>query len=166
MWEIAKFSRRFEVRSLTDDDADAVAALCRDNPQFYTYCDAEPSREQVLRDMHDTPPDTDRSRKYFVGFYEGGALAAILDIVDGYPAPQTAYIGFFMVAKARQEQGLGSALIGEIETYLKSAGMTAVRLAINQGNPQSTGFWEKNGFSVVKEVEKNGFMYIVAEKRL
>ena len=166
MWDVTKFSRRFEVRALTDDDADAVLALCRENPQFYKYCDAEPSREQVLRDMHDTPPDTDRSRKYYVGFYEDGTLAAVMDVVDGYPAPQTAYIGFFMVAKAWQGQGFGSALIREVEAYLKTAGMTAVRLAINKGNPQSTGFWEKNGFSVVKEVEKNGFMYLVAEKAL
>ena len=166
MWDVTKFSQRFEVRALTDDDADAVLALCRENPQFYKYCDAEPSREQVLRDMHDTPPDTDRSRKYYVGFYEDGTLAAVMDVVDGYPAPQTAYIGFFMVAKAWQGQGFGSALIREVEAYLKTAGMTAVRLAINKGNPQSTGFWEKNGFSVVKEVEKNGFMYLVAEKAL
>ena len=166
MWEVAKFSRRFDVRVMTDDDAVAVAALCRENPQFYKYCDREPSREQVLCDMHDTPPDTDRSHKYYVGFYEDGQLSAVMDIVDGYPTPPTAYIGFFMVAQSRQGQGVGSTLIREIEPYLKSVGVTAVRLAINKGNPQSTHFWEKNGFGVIKEVEKDGSAFLVAEKSL
>ena len=33
----------------------------------------------------------------------------------------------------------------------KSIGKTAVRLEIDQGNPQSTHFWKKNGFMIITE---------------
>lgn len=37
--------------------------------------------------------------------------------------------------------------------YLRSIGKTAVRLAIDKGNPQSTHFWTKNGFEVIAEAD-------------
>ena len=166
MMDITKLSRVYTVRELNDGDADTVAAIGRGNPQFYQYCDAEPSREQVLRDMHGTPPDTDPALKHYAGFFDGGEMIAVMDIVDGYPTPDTAYIGFFMLAKSMQGRGVGSAIVREAEGYLKSVGKTAVRLAINKGNPQSSRFWEKNGFAVIREVERDGWVYRVAEKKL
>ena len=164
--DITKLSRVYTVRELNDDDAEAVAAICRGNPLFYEHCAQEPTREQVLADMHDAPPDADPALKHYVGFFEGSEMIAVMDIVDGYPAPETAYIGFFMLAKSMQGRGVGSAIVREAEGYLKSVGKVAIRLAINKGNPQSSRFWEKNGFAVIREVKRDGWVYRVAEKKL
>ena len=40
--------------------------------------------------------------------------------------------------------------------YLETIGIRSVRLAINKGNPQSTHFWKKNGYSILREVYKDG----------
>jgi hypothetical protein len=45
-------------------------------------------------------------------------------------------------------------------------GKTAIRLAINKDNPQSNHFWKKNGFNVIKEVNRNGELILIAEKKL
>ena len=37
------------------------------------------------------------SDKYFFGFFEREELVAVMDLVDGYPAQRTSYIGFFMM---------------------------------------------------------------------
>ena len=166
MIEVSRLSRRYSVRPLGDDDVDDVLALCVENPQFYRYCEEEPTREQVLLDMRITPPGIGPSQKYYVGFFQGGELVAVLDLIDGYPAPETAYIGFFMLRLRLQGKGTGSALIREVTDCLKSAGKTAVRLAINKGNPQSTHFWEKNGFAVIREVRRNGWTLQEAERIL
>ena len=35
-----------------------------------------------------------------------------------------------------------------------------------KGNPQSTHFWKKNGFSVIYEADRDGHALLVAEKEL
>ena len=166
MIDISKLSDRYELRRLDVCDADAVLALCKGNPQFYRYCEAEPTAAQVRKDLTMTPPGKDRSDKYFVGFYERGTLVAVLDLIDGYPAPDVAYFGLFMVARPFQGQQRGSAIVHDAAAYLKSAGKTTIRLSIDKMNPQSTHFWKKHGFQTIKEVDRNGWPMLVAELRL
>lgn len=166
MIDISGLSSRYGVRRLDESDAEGILALCRENPQFYRYSAAEATLERVLDDLRIAPPGIAPPDKYFVGFYQGNALIAVMDLIDGYPTPETAYIGFFMMDKAHQGRKLGSAIIREAAAYLKAIGMTAIRLAIDKGNPQSTHFWSKNGFIVIKEVDRNGWPVLVAERRL
>ena len=117
-------------------------------------------------DLRLLPPGVARADKYYLGFYQGNTLIAVMDLVDGYPEKETAFIGFFMMKKALQGQGLGSAIIEETAAYLKSIGKAAIRLAIDKDNPQSNHFWNKNGFQVFKQVERDGWTVLVAEKAL
>lgn len=166
MIDISKLSSRYDVRELTDADAGSILKLCEENTQYYLYCEAEPSMEQVLNDLHITPPGVDLKDKYYVGFYQTGTLIAVMDLIDGYPEQDIAFVGFFMMKKDLQGQKLGTALVQEAADYLKSTGKTAIRLAIDKGNPQSTHFWKKTGFLVIKEVDRNGWTALVAEKQL
>ena len=166
MIDISKISSLYKIRRLDDSDADAVLELCLGNPQFYDYCEEEPTKEQVLFDLKETPAGKAAEDKYFIGFYQNEALVAVMDLIDGYPNSSTAYIGFFMMNKSLQGQGLGSEIITEIAERLKALGFSVIRLAINKGNPQSAHFWEKNGFKTIKEVERNGYILLVAERYL
>ena len=164
--DVSGFSSRFSVRVLDERDADEIFRLCRGNTQFYQFCGAKAEKEQVLRDLRITPPGVDASFKYYLGFYEGQELIAVMDLIDGYPEPGIGYIGFFMLERARQGKELGSSIIREVEAYWKRLGNTALRLGIDKENPQSTHFWKKNGFSVIREVEREGWTVLVAEKKL
>ena len=166
MLEISKISRKYDIRRLDDSDTDIILSFCRKNTQFYEYCEAEPTREQVIKDLHIAPPGISITDKYNIGFYKEETLIAIMDLIDGYPEPEIAYIGFFMMNKDLQGQGTGTAIIQEAAAYLKTAGKTSIRLAIDKGNPQSTHFWKKNGFIVIKEVDRNEWTALVAEKTL
>lgn len=166
MIEISKLSRRYSVRRLREADAEEILRLCKANTQFYEYCGAEASVEQIRNDLRITPPGVDISSKYYVGFYQGRELVAVMDLIDGYPDAQTAFIGFFMMNKAYQGRQIGSGIIGEVAEYLNSVGITAIRLGIDKGNPQSTHFWKKNGFAVFREVERDDWTILIAEKRL
>lgn len=166
MIDIAGLSSQYEVRALGEADAEEILRLCRANTLFYDYCEAQPTREQVLTDLRVTPPGKDPSDKYYLGFYRGGTLMAVLDLIDGYPEPEIAYLGFFMMNAAFQGRGLGSAIITELAAALKDLGKTAIRLGIDKGNPQSTHFWKKNGFAILREVERPGWTVLLAEKKL
>ncbi len=166
MIDITKLSRRYDIRKMSDKDALKILKLCQENTQFYKYCEAEPTEEQILSDLHVTPPGKEASDKYYIGYYENETLIAVMDFIDGYPKEDIAFIGFFMMNKAYQGRQIGSAVIREACAYLKSVGKWSVRLAIDKDNPQSTHFWKKNGFSVINEVDRNGWTLLVAEKTL
>lgn len=71
-----------------------------------------------------------------------------------------------MMRKESQGRQIGSGIIGEAAAYLKTVGKTAIRLGIDKDNPQSTHFWKKNGFRVIRKVEQDGWTVLVAEKAL
>ena len=166
MINVLEFSKEYEVRKMGDSDAENILNLCCGNAQFYRYCEAEPTIEQVLYDLHITPPNISMSDKYYVGFYEDRTLVAVMDLIDGYPNKDIAYIGFFMMNPTYLGNQMGTAIIREVIDYLRSIGKKAVRLAIDKGNPQSTHFWKKNGFEIISEADVNGWTKLVAEKQL
>ena len=164
--DISALSKRYSIRRMDDSDADSILELCKGNEQYYLYCQAEPSKEQILNDLHITPPGIDPSAKYYIGFYQGNTLVAVMDLIDGYPAPGTAFIGFFMMRKEFQGNQVGSTIIQETAAYLKTLGMTSIQLGIDKGNPQSTHFWKKNGFVVKEEIDRGDWTVLLAEKTL
>ena len=166
MIDISKLSSKDDICRLVDADADNILRFCRKNEQYYQYCEAEATREQVLGDLHITPPGITAADKYYVGFFKNGEIVAVLDLIDGYPEPDIAYIGFFMMNADLQGRQIGSEIIHDICLYLKQTGKTAVRLAMAKDNPQATHFWKKNGFVVIKEVEKEGWTALVAQRKL
>ena len=166
MINVLELSKKYEVRKLGDLDAESVLDLCFGNAQYYRYCEAEPTIEQVLNDLHITPPNISMSDKYYVGFFEDKTLVAVMDLIDGYPNADIVYIGFFMMNPIYQGKQIGTAIIEEVADHLRSIGKTAVRLGIDKGNPQSTHFWKKNGFKIISEADVNGWVKLVAEKQL
>ena len=58
-----------------------------------------------------------------------------------------------------QNKGIGSKVIGEILSYLKSENYENIRLGVDKGNPQSSSFGDKNGFVTVGENQ-----YIIMER--
>lgn len=162
----AAFSSRCAVRYLTGAELPALERLCRSNPLYYRCIGEEPDAEALREMLSLLPPGKDPDSKYFVGFYKNERLLAVLDLIDGYPDGQTAYIGFFMVDAARSGRGLGTALIGELCEYLRAAGFSRVRLAYGVNNPQAARFWTKNAFVPLRRVEHSFGQMIAAERDL
>ena len=158
---------KYAVRPLTVADAEEILALCAENRQFYRYHPPMATRESILADMTALPPGTDAGNKHYLGFFDGDALIAVLDLIERYPQQNTAYIGFFMTKKERQGCGLGTFLIGKLFDELRKERFRRVRLAIDRGNPQSKAFWEKNGFALTgEEFPHDDSAYLPMEREL
>ena len=122
MIEINKLSRIYRVRRLRDSDADEILDLCRGNVQYYQYCEAEATREQIMSDLHIAPPGVAPESKYYLGFYDENGLLAVMDLIDGFPEGNMAFIGFFMINIAAQGKGAGSDIIRELTACRRSSG--------------------------------------------
>ena len=152
--DITKLSNKYFVKYLDNSNLDEIVDIFVNNPQFYLYTDARPTKEQALNDMNITPPGIEIAKKHYVGFYDNNELIAIMDLIDGYPTNDIAYIGFFMMKNSYQKKGIGSSIIKEVEMYLGDFGKKKVRLAIDKGNPESSSFWNKLGYKVIRETNK------------
>lgn len=142
---IQRLSKTYEVTNLEEKDIPAVFQLCSQNPQYYQYCPPAVSREGIREDMQALPPGKCMKDKYYLGFWNGDELAAVMDLILEYPNAETAWIGFFMMNADMQGQGIGSKIVEEVCTYLKNR-FKFVELGYVKGNKQSEGFWLKNGF--------------------
>ena len=161
------FSQKYAVRPLTAEDAEEILALCAENGQFYRYHPPMATRESILADMTALPPGTGAENKHYLGFFDGDALIAVLDLIEHYPQQNTAYIGFFMTKKERQGCGLGTSLIGKLFDELRKEKFCRVRLAIDRGHPQSKAFWEMNGFALTgEEFPRDDSAYLPMEREL
>ena len=166
MIDISKLSKRYSVRVLEESDVETLARICKQNTVFYEYTEARPTKENILSDMKATPPGITMDDKYYFGFFDDRELIAIMDLIDGYPKAEIAYIGFFMMNPQYQGKQTGTAIIAEVIDYLQSTGKTSVRLAIDKGNPQSNHFWKKNGFRIIKEIVREDGTILYAVKHL
>ena len=157
----------YAVRPLTEADIPAMLALCAGNPLFYQHCPPPPTAEGLAGDLAALPPGKAPADKHFLGFWREGRLAAVLDLIDGYPAADTAWIGLFMTARETQGKGEGTALIGCLLRRLRERGYARAGLAYAKGNPQSAAFWQKNGFAPTgREKDAGGYTAVVMERRL
>ncbi len=145
--DVAEFSGRYCVRTLDMNDLDAIYTLCSQNGLYYEYCPPFVTRESIITDMGALPPGKDLSDKYYLGYFDGDQLIAVMDLIASYPDGTTAFIGFFMTDVSVQNKGTGSAIINELCACLRKAGFTNLRLGWVKGNPQAEHFWHKNGFS-------------------
>ena len=165
--QINQISSKYAVKELTETDIDEIYELELGNPLYYRYCPPAVTRESVLKEMKALPPKKTYEDKYYIGFWDKEKLIAIMDLIVEYPNEDTAFIGLFMLEKSVQGNGVGTDIIAEFSSYMKSIGYSFVRLGYVKGNPQSKAFWLKNSFEetgVVCHNEK--YDIIVLEKIL
>ena len=164
--DVQDLSTQFAVRPLTSDDVEAVYRLCGGNPLYYRYHPPFVSRESILEDMSALPPGKSAADKAYIGFYKQDELVAVMDLIYDYPEDGVAFIGFFMMDAARQGTGIGTGIITECAAALQQNGCRKIRLAIDQGNPQSEAFWTKNHFAKTGETSPHGdSAYLLMERQ-
>lgn len=151
--DISKLSARYAVRRLTEDDVDMIYDLSSVNSIYYRYHPPFVTRESILEDMAALPTGKGYDDKYYIGFFDGAVLVAVMDLILDYHEAGVAFIGFFMTDVKYQGNGIGSGIISDTAAYLKSLGYVEIRLGVDKGNSQSFAFWTKNKFSPVRENE-------------
>ncbi|MBO7364696.1 MAG: GNAT family N-acetyltransferase [Lachnospiraceae bacterium] len=156
--DLSLLSSEFTVRRLDEGDITDVFNLCRENRRYYRYLRTRPSRAALTEVITNPPADASHaSKKYCVGFYDFDRLVAVLDLVMGYPEPDDAYIGWFVVDANRQGEGIGSQIIADVRAAVKAQGYDYLSLTCVTDNEEANAFWEAQGFSrtgVITEKER------------
>ncbi len=164
---IETITDQYCIKELTENDLPELYRLCVSNPQYYTYLKCEPTLDSLRGELTALPLGKALDDKYFVGFYEGERMVAILDLITGYPEEKTAFVGWFMVDGALQGQGIGTKLVGKLLDWLREKGFVSVRLGCMVENAEGRRFWEKHGFSYTgKQWTTEDYTVLVMERDL
>ena len=150
-----------------EEDILDVYILCRNNEQYYRYCPPFVTEDSIKNDMTACPPGKSLLDKYYIGYYDGEELLAVLDLILAFPNERTAFIGFFMMDREHQNKGLGSIIVSELSEALSKEGIEAIQLAWVQNNPQPKAFWHKNGFIETGDISHmENYSVVVAKRNL
>ena len=143
-------SAQYQVRRLTEEDLPELLALAKDNPTYYRYMGEEPTLEGLRGDLTKLPPRTTSEDKYFLGYFRDGRLWGALDLILHFPNQETAFVGWFILRKDIQGQGVGTALMGELMGLL-----------------ESEAFWVKNQFTPTGiETDGGGYTIVIMQREL
>lgn len=149
--DVNLLSKSFKVRRLNKRDIDMIYDLSCENKIFYQYHPPFVTKESIEEDFEALPPNKSYQDKYYLGFFDGDILIAIIDLILSYPTKEIAFIGLFMTNIEYQNKGIGSNIIRDVCSYLKEIGYKRVRLGVDKGNPQSYHLWIKNNFETILE---------------
>lgn len=98
------------------------------------------------------PANFERSKKKVIGIYLDQELIGVIDFLIGYPTPEKAYIGLFLLNEKYQGQGLGSLAYAVWEKNLVNfPQLTMIRIAVVESNFDAFKFWQKLGFKETGE---------------
>ena len=165
--DVSLLSDRYLVQMMGESDVERIYELCRKNSLYYQYCPPFVSEESIISDMKALPPNKDMWDKYYVGYFDGERLIAVMDLIMGFPDETTAFIGFFMTDAAIQNTGIGSGIIEDLCVYLAQIGISKVRLGRVKDNPQAEHFWHKSKFVETGDFyDTDKYTVIVAQRYL
>jgi GNAT superfamily N-acetyltransferase len=94
----------------------------------------------------DAPPNCDPAESHRLGLFLDARLAGIAELSFGFPEPADAYLGLMIFADWARGQGLGQALLREVETRARAKGHRQIFLGVLAANPKGRAFWLREGF--------------------
>jgi len=160
--DVQNFSNKYTVRRLVTSDTEPILRLNLSNPTYYKYCPPEITRPVIRHDMIVVPPHKSKDDKYYVGFFDGDKLIAMMDLIMKYPDDITAWIGLFMVDADYQGKGIGSGIFQDVMNALKNDGIKQIELTYAKGNEQGRNFLLKHDFfEVGDEVEEPEYTAVI-----
>ena len=121
-------SNHYQVRRMTTNDIPLIYGLCIQNQRYYDYYPPLVTKQSIASDLNALPHGVNKKDKYYLGFFDQAHLIAVMDLISGYPEKDTAYLGFFMVDKQTQNQGVGSLIINELSLFLKVNNFKYIKL--------------------------------------
>ncbi len=153
--KILEETKNYKIVKINENNISQVFNLCKHNKKYYEYLQENVSLDGVKSIINELPPNTSINNKYFVGLYKANKLIAILDLIDGYPEENNAFIDLFMVDVRCQGKGVGQDIIKNLLNTLKIKNYSSLGLGVIDKNKEALSFWKKIGFETTGQIYNN-----------
>ncbi|KRN25923.1 GNAT family N-acetyltransferase [Lacticaseibacillus camelliae] len=136
----------------TPQDRQTALKIYQSNPSYFTLTGQKaPTLQMVREDAEAYPADVSETQKHYGLLLINSTPVGVMDRLNGYPEPQTVYIGLLMIDAAHQRQGLGRRAVDGFAKQFQRQGYGRMRVAVHTANPAALQFWQQVGFKPVGE---------------
>ena len=136
-------------------DLPRLEDLCLACTAFYELVEGQPPTDKTAANiLGPIDPEYAHGIKHVWGVEMQGDLVAVAELLQGHPTTYEWYIGLLLVTPQRRRLGLGTQFCRIILDWIAVRGGAKVRLVVHQQNVAAYGFWQKQGFSVERELNK------------
>lgn len=150
--DIAALSADFSAKRIEESDIPAVLELERNNRHAFRKLGFRPSTQALTPVMTEVGADCPDEDKIFALFRDAdGKLVAVIDLVLGYPAKDSAFIGWFMVDANRRNNGIGSQIIADVRAAVQAKGYRCLCVGVGDTSEEGLRFWQGQGFMLTEE---------------
>ena len=133
----------FRVRPLEDKDVTPLQVLFDEDPEYFEINGRPIPVEEICNAL---PPGRTRDDKFLYTLIKNDRVAGMIDVVRGYPAPTTWYLGFLFLSKAARGGGAGRRALHGLYVWSKDQGAMAMRLGVVEGNARARHLYATEGF--------------------
>jgi RimJ/RimL family protein N-acetyltransferase len=134
----------FTVRPFEDRDAAPLQALFDADPEFFQGVNGRDIPVTEIRGA--IPPGRTLADKFFFAILKEDRVAGLIDIIGGYPEPDTWHLGFIFLAKEVRGGGVGRRALHAIYDWMKGQGATTIRLGVVEPNTRARWLYASEGF--------------------
>lgn len=140
-------------KRLTLDDSDVLQSVLERAVKYSFYADGLDyvPKESAKTVLIEIPPGISYEDKYVFLISNNECPVGVIDVINGYPDLETAFIGLLLIAEDMHGHGLGRLSYEKLELFIRDElEMNKIMLAYLESNPVE-GFWSKLGYSKIEE---------------
>lgn len=137
------------LRHLTIGDLPQVRELLDADPGYaYRVTGAGPRPHDAAELLASGPPGLRPDQKMLLGAVDDHGLAAVIDVLRGWPDPATVHVGLLQVHAARKREGIGrrthALLLDQVAQWPEIVTLRAAIVATNAAHAEP--FWAALGY--------------------
>lgn len=142
-------SGSLHMRQLTAEDLPILQVFLESDPDYARrVTGSAPAPDEAVDLVSSVPPGVAPDQKLVLGVFDDAGLAAVVDVLRGWPQPSVVHIGLLQVHLDRKRQGVGrrahELLLGWIGGWPEITTLRAAIVATNSDHAEP--FWMAQGY--------------------
>lgn len=98
------------------------------------------------------PPGKSYADKVVLAVCVGEACVGVVDLIRGYPSPESAMLGLLLIAESHHGRGVGRSAYEQVEHLARGwPGIERIRIGVVEANDRVMPFWRRMGFTPTGE---------------
>lgn len=144
----------FRALEIFEEDLPALQRFFDENPEYFLTVGGERAGpDTALEEFSDRPPaEWPWDGKWLIRFVDDAdAIVAVADVISNLLAKGVWHVGLFIVGTRLHGSGAAHDLYRALEAWARQGGARWMRLNVVVGNARAERFWERAGYSEVRQ---------------
>jgi len=138
---------------LQERDQSRLATFCRRCSDFFEMVGGQPGGPTTAAEiLGPLPENVTSGTKRVFGIERSGELIGVAELLDGFPGPKDWYVGLLVLLPDVRKGGIGTDVWVGLREWIQEREAAVVRLVVQKQNAAARTFWERQGFTVEKEI--------------